>query len=103
MEHKQELEDMIETVIREGASDLHLSEGRQPTIRVAGNLIPLAKKPRLTREDTDSFLTLLMNKENKDLFLQNKEMDFSLFVDNIVFNKNDTVGVFIIKQKVSFL
>lgn len=77
MEHKLELNDLFDTVVREGASDLHLSEGRQPTIRVAGNLIPLAKKPRLTREDTDSFLSLLMSKENVELFKERKEMDFS--------------------------
>lgn len=77
MEHKEELNDLFETVIREGASDLHLSEGRQPTIRVSGNLIPLAKKARLTREDTDAFLSLLLSKENKQLFIERREMDFS--------------------------
>jgi len=77
MDHKTELNDLIEVVVREGASDLHLSEGRQPTIRVSGNLIPLAKKARLTREDTDAFLTLLLTKENKDLFNEKREMDFS--------------------------
>lgn len=77
MEHKLELNDLFDTVVREGASDLHLSEGRQPTIRVSGNLIPLAKKPRLTREDTDSFLGLLLSKENLELFKERREMDFS--------------------------
>ena len=42
--YKKELDELIETVIKEGASDLHLSEGRLPTLRVTGNLIPLAKK-----------------------------------------------------------
>ena len=77
IDYKKELEDLIETVIREGASDLHLSEGRSPTLRVTGNLIPLARKSPLKREDTDKFLDVLMTKANKDLFFENKEMDFS--------------------------
>lgn len=76
-DYKKELEDLIETVIREGASDLHISEGRVPTIRVNGSLIPLVRKEQLTREDTDALITLLMTAEHKKLFLERKELDFS--------------------------
>lgn len=76
-EYKKELEELIDYVIKEGASDLHLSEGRQPTIRVSGFLIPLVKKPRLTSADTEGFLSELLSPENKKLFFANKEIDFS--------------------------
>ncbi|HYC34613.1 MAG TPA: ATPase, T2SS/T4P/T4SS family, partial [Candidatus Paceibacterota bacterium] len=76
-EYKSELVDLIESVIREGASDLHLSEGHVPTLRVNGGLIPLMKKEVLKREDTDAFLSLLMSAEYKKLFLERKEIDFS--------------------------
>jgi Tfp pilus assembly ATPase PilU len=46
-EYKKELEELILTVIHEGASDLHLVSGRHPTIRVSGELVPLVKKPLL--------------------------------------------------------
>ena len=45
MEYKKHLEDLLATVIKEGGSDIHLSEGRHPTIRVSGVLIPLLKQP----------------------------------------------------------
>jgi len=77
MDYKKELGDLVKTVIQEGASDLHLSEGRLPTIRVSGFLIPLVKSRVLTKEDTEGIITELLTKENKDLFLKNKEMDFS--------------------------
>ncbi len=77
MDYQKEIEELIETVMREGASDLHLSEGRSPTIRVNGNLIPLVKKPALKREDTEGFLSILTTKENKDRFFVNQELDFS--------------------------
>ena len=42
-----ELKDLIEAVLREQASDLHISVARHPTMRVAGKLTPLEKKPVL--------------------------------------------------------
>ncbi|MFA6430551.1 MAG: PilT/PilU family type 4a pilus ATPase [Candidatus Paceibacterota bacterium] len=81
MDYKSELADLIKTVAQEGASDLHLSEGRRPTIRVSGFLIPLVKKDVLTKDSLDGIITLLLTKENKDLFLKNKEMDFSYNTD----------------------
>jgi len=77
IDYKKELEELIEYVIKEGGSDLHLSEGRQPTLRVSGSLIPLVKKPKLTGADTLAFLHELLTPENKKLFLEEKEVDFS--------------------------
>lgn len=76
-EYKKELEELIDYVIKEGASDLHLSEGRQPTIRVSGALIPLVKKPKLTTADTAGFLDELLSDEFKKSFYATKEVDFS--------------------------
>src|SRR3989344_5998961 len=76
-DYKTELNDLLETVIKEGASDLHLSEGRNPTIRVAGALIPLARKPVLKRDDTDAMLSLLVSANMKAQFEKVKELDFS--------------------------
>jgi len=75
--YKKELEDLVLTVIHEGASDLHLVAGRHPTIRVAGELIPLVKKPMLSGEDTIGFAEELMEEHNYKLFLESREIDFS--------------------------
>ncbi len=78
MDYKKELEDLITTVIREGGSDLHLSTGRYPAIRVAGELIFLVKRAILTKEDTLGLLTeLLVDKSKVDRFLVNQEIDFA--------------------------
>jgi twitching motility protein PilT len=77
MDHQAELDELILTVIREGGSDIHLSEGRHPTIRVASALIPLMKHTLLKKEDTKAFLGIMMTKENNEAFLKNKEIDFS--------------------------
>jgi twitching motility protein PilT len=77
MDYRQELEELIGIVTREGASDLHLTVGRPPTIRVTGDLIPLVKKPPLRPEDALGLISEVLSPENKDVFLKNKELDFS--------------------------
>jgi twitching motility protein PilT len=76
-EYKKELEELILTVIHEGASDLHLVSGRHPTIRVSGELVPLVKKPLLSGDDTLGLVKELLEDHNHKLFMENREMDFS--------------------------
>ena len=76
-DYKKTLEDLVLTVIHEGASDLHLVVGRHPTIRVSGELIPLVKNRILEPEDTIGLARELMDEQNLKLFLESKEMDFS--------------------------
>lgn len=77
MEYKKDLEVLIETVIKEGGSDLHISEGRTPAIRVGGFLIPLVKHALISRTEAEGFITALLTPENKDRFYKTKEIDFS--------------------------
>ena len=39
MNYAEELNELLTTVVRENASDLHLSEGRHPTVRINGSLL----------------------------------------------------------------
>ncbi|HEY4495783.1 MAG TPA: PilT/PilU family type 4a pilus ATPase [Candidatus Paceibacterota bacterium] len=82
MDYAKELEQLIVTVIKEGGSDLHISEGRHPTIRVTGALIPLLKHRVFSKEDTLGFVTELLTPENKKRFLETKEIDFSYSYKN---------------------
>jgi len=77
LDYKKEMDDLVRTVLVEGASDLHLSRGRHPTIRVSGFLSPLLKKKELTEEDTLGLLSIMLTSQNMELFLKNKEMDFA--------------------------
>lgn len=82
MDYKKELSDLILTVVKEGGSDLHISVGRYPTIRVSGYLIPLLKKEITTEEVAMGMLDVFLNRENKEMFLKNKEIDFSYVYEN---------------------
>ncbi len=80
-DYKKELEDLIVILTQEGASDLHLTVGRHPTIRVSGDLIPIVKKPILTPEDAMGLAMEVLNEENRKLFLETKDIDFSYSPD----------------------
>ncbi|MEK7643664.1 MAG: PilT/PilU family type 4a pilus ATPase [Patescibacteria group bacterium] len=77
MEFARELEDLITTVIREDASDLHLSVGHYPTLRVQGALLPLTQKQILTPNVVEGLVFAMLSKEHKEEFVAKKEMDFS--------------------------
>lgn len=76
-DYKKQFEELVGVVMKEAASDLHLSEGRYPTVRVGGFLIPLMNRKVLSKEDTMGFMNVILSPEDKDLFLRNKEIDFS--------------------------
>lgn len=75
--YTKEIEELLNTMMKEGASDIHLSEGRHPTIRVSGVLLPLVKKDILTKEDTYGILSEMVGEDDKKRFFENKEIDFA--------------------------
>lgn len=77
MDYKAALENLLETVIREGGSDLHLSAGIHPIIRVDDALIPLQSHSELASSDTLGFITHFLSEEQLEDFLRSKEVDFS--------------------------
>lgn len=77
MEYQNELTELIETVIAEGASDLHFTTDANPIIRVSGTLIPLVKRAKFSGDDVMAFLDVLVSPEQKQVFLEAQELDFS--------------------------
>jgi len=71
------LKKLLEITVKEQASDLHLSVGYHPTIRIAGQLIPLLKEKKVTPEDSQNLAVSLMSEYQRERFLKGKEIDFS--------------------------
>lgn len=75
---KDFLERVFEKAIFLGASDIHFSTGRYPTLRVDGNLYPLENEKILESEDTDKLADLILEDSNrKELLLKKRELDTS--------------------------
>ena len=69
-DYKKQLTELIMTIVKEGASDLHLSVGRHPTIRVFGSLIPLVKDSALSPEDTEGLVFSMLDEKEKEELLK---------------------------------
>ncbi|MCX6703121.1 MAG: PilT/PilU family type 4a pilus ATPase [Candidatus Zambryskibacteria bacterium] len=77
MEHKQIITDLIDNLIEQEASDLHLSEDKLPIMRVASSLIPLVRYKVLSRQDLKGILDTLLSQKQKEQFVDQKEVDFA--------------------------
>jgi twitching motility protein PilT len=82
------IDQLVSTIVKEGGSDIHISEGRNPFIRVSGKLVPLDSISPLSQDDMYGILDQLMGPENKQIFLQAKEADFSFAHDESRFRGN---------------
>ncbi|MBN2093797.1 MAG: PilT/PilU family type 4a pilus ATPase [Candidatus Zambryskibacteria bacterium] len=71
------LDNLIEILVKEGASDLHISEGRIPYIRVASHLMPISKIEKFSREIIESILDKILSESKKKSFLERKSADVS--------------------------
>lgn len=72
-----DLPGLLRTVARQGASDLHLSVGRPPIIRIDGLLRRLPLEP-LTAADVRGLLFSVLTHPQQRMFELEKELDFSL-------------------------
>ena len=79
-DYSKELKDLILTTIKEGASDLHITAGRHPTIRVSGTLIPLLKNSVLSAEDTEGLILSILDEKNKKALKEQKNLTFLILL-----------------------
>lgn len=77
MDYQKSLDELILNLIRENGSDLHLSTGRLPAIRVNRQLVFLRQNKVLTHEDLIGFLTVMLGQKKLESFLNDQEVDFS--------------------------
>ena len=77
MDYSIQLRDLLDFTIQERASDLHITVGHPPVLRITGRLVPLTKFRKITPEDAQGLAFELMTDEQRERFLQKKEIDFS--------------------------
>src|SRR3989304_2328284 len=74
---KQYLEELLLTTAQQGATDLHLSPGHYPTLRIDSRLIMLSNQKILDKETLEGLVFTLLGQQRKARFLSEKELDFS--------------------------
>lgn len=71
------MDDLLRIAVRSGASDLHLSCGKLPKMRVDGDLVDLQGQSILTRGWMASAMKAIMNPKQVREYAENQELDFS--------------------------
>ena len=71
---------LLEYSLDSGASDLHLSVGSVPMVRINGTMRPLDMDP-LLEDDMESIIPQVMDEDQIQVFQEKKEIDFSASLD----------------------
>ncbi len=93
-----QIDDLLRETVQAKASDLHLTVGIPPTIRVWGKLVPLSH-PALTPEDTFQLAYGMINTFQKQRFEKSWELDLSYAVVGLgrfrvnLYRQRGSVGV----------
>jgi len=69
---------LLEKVVDMDASDLHLTVGARPFIRINTALKPLDEYQVMTADDVEFVISQLLDTKQRDLLEINKELDFSI-------------------------
>jgi twitching motility protein PilT len=93
-----DLTELLTLMISRGASDLHLTVGLPPTLRVDGALVPL-EMPKLAPDDTKELAYGVLTEVQRAQFERNSELDLSFGIKGLsrfranVFRQRDCVAV----------
>lgn len=77
MDYLSKLKKLLDLAIVQRASDVHISKGHPPVLRIEGKLISLVRRNKVLAEDSRELAFALMNEKQKQIFLREKEIDFS--------------------------
>lgn len=77
MDYITYLKKLLDMVIKEEASDLDISVGHPPTIRITGQLVPLTQEKIVLAEDSWGLAFALLSEPLRKKFMEEKEIDFS--------------------------
>jgi twitching motility protein PilT len=90
--------ELLDLVLEKGASDLHLTAGSQPVIRLHGDLVRLEEYPRLTPQGLRAMIYAILPQRRRERLEQELELDMSYslpgkarFRVNVYFQR-DSIG-----------
>ena len=75
--------ELLQILVERGASDLHITSGTYPQIRVAGRLVPLTQFEVLTPQDTQRLAYSVLNEGQKQRFEEKHELDLSFGIQDL--------------------
>jgi twitching motility protein PilT len=80
---REALDTMLRTLVQSGGSDLHLTVGAPPMIRVHGDLRPLPDYPKLTPRDTAGLVHAVLSDNQWKQFEHEQEIDIAYSLSGV--------------------
>ena len=74
------INDLLLAGLEAGASDIHVTSGAHPTVRVSGELEPMEEFPRLTSVALQQMIYAILTQKQRETFEANLELDFAYSV-----------------------
>ncbi|MFO0676779.1 MAG: type IV pilus twitching motility protein PilT [Polyangiaceae bacterium] len=96
-ELKLNLHQLLKAMIEKGASDMHITTGTPPLLRIDGSIVPL-KLPPLGPVDTKQLCYSILTEEQKAHFEKHNELDLSFGVKGLsrfranIFTQRGAIG-----------
>jgi twitching motility protein PilT len=92
------IDQLLEQMVARNASDLHVSVGTQPALRVRGHIERMEEFAPLTADDTRQLLYRILSTERQKNFEINRQLDFSHAIPGVarfrvnVYYQREAVG-----------
>ena len=77
-----DVSELLAFTVKNGASDLHLSSGEPPMIRIHGDMTKI-KMPAIEAREVQSMIYDIMNDQQRKVFEETLELDFSFALGDI--------------------
>jgi twitching motility protein PilT len=77
------IDDLLAVTVERGASDLHLTAGSPPVIRVNGRLERLVDHDKITPDETRTMLYRILSTEQQKLLETRRQIDFSYSIPGL--------------------
>jgi twitching motility protein PilT len=92
------IDSLLEQMVAQNASDLHVTVGSKPAIRVRGELVRLQNEPELTADDTQQLLYRILSTEQQKQLEIKRNIDLAHSLPGVarfrvnVFFQRETLG-----------
>ncbi len=77
------IDDLLERMVSRGASDLHVTSGSEPAVRVNGHLVRLEEFGKLTADENQRLLYRILSTEQQKKLEVNRQLDFSYSIPGL--------------------
>jgi len=76
------IDDLFRLMVEQKASDLHLTSGAPPFLRLHGNMVPLNYR-QLSNQDVQGLIFEILSEKQKKAFVEKWELDFAYIVEGL--------------------